>query len=443
MAIISGQDAALQIGLETTWGTAVTPTLQFDFTSESLNYMVDRVAEDALVGRKTTGRMDLMKVHTEGDFSGIVKPDNIGLLLGATTGEEAAAVVAPAQAEVTRVIAVADVAGNLDGTYFTLDDPTTSYYVWIEVDTSTNDPAPGGTAINVDITSGATASAVASAIQTAVDGEGDFSATVSDNVVTITNASTGAADDAADVDTGFTISTLTQGRAIATSAYNHAFTPVAGGTSGSLPHLTVTVDRKVAEFDYVSSKINQLQLQADVGDYLRATFGIVGYTEAAGSIQSLSASTLKPFRFRDGAVTVDGVAYDDVTSFSLTYANNLESDTWTMGSGIYLNEIEPQARDITLSLDVLYSATTNATRDAKYKADSTVALVLTFTSEEEAETDHPYELTISVPVGYITQASPNISGPERIKQTLEVTATEGASEAITITLTDAQSTDYL
>lgn len=39
----------------------------------------------------------------------------------------------PARPEITDVTAVADVAGNLGGKYFTLDTPTTPYYVWYNV----------------------------------------------------------------------------------------------------------------------------------------------------------------------------------------------------------------------------------------------------------------------------------------------------------------------
>ena len=115
--------------------------------------------------------------------------------------------------EVTEVTTVADIASDsLGGTYFELDSPTTPYYVWIDVDNGSTDPAPGGrTAIEVDISAGATADQVASAVQAAINALADFSASVATNVVTIINSDHGSSPDATDVDTGFTIATLIQG----------------------------------------------------------------------------------------------------------------------------------------------------------------------------------------------------------------------------------------
>lgn len=114
--------------------------------------------------------------------------------------------------ETTDVTTVADVAGNLGGKHFLLDTPSVAYYVWIDVDNTSVDPAPASrVGIEVDITSGATADAVASAIQSAVDAVVGLDASVSTNVVTITNAAVGDVTDTLDVDTGFTIAVTQQG----------------------------------------------------------------------------------------------------------------------------------------------------------------------------------------------------------------------------------------
>lgn len=113
--------------------------------------------------------------------------------------------------EITTITTVADVAGSLDGTYFTLNSPSTSYYAWIDVDNGSIDPAPGGTGIEVDISTGDSASTVATALQTALDAISDFKATVNGSTITLTNIDSGAVTDAVDVDTGFTITVQYQG----------------------------------------------------------------------------------------------------------------------------------------------------------------------------------------------------------------------------------------
>lgn len=326
MGAISGQDSKLQIGKETTWGTAVAPTVQIGFTSESLKYVQGYIEEDVMVGLKTTGRMDISGKKVEGDFSMIVKPDNIGLLLAAALGNESSA----------------------------------------------------------------------------------------------------------------------NGVGATSTVYEHSFSCLASGTSNSLPKLTIVVDRHVAVKGYKSCKINQLTLEAAVNDYLRATFSVRGHSEADDAVESLSYSTKRAFQFIDGNITVDGSNYADITNFRLTVNNNLENDLFTMDSSTYMQEIEPQKREITIELEALYSSSTNTTREDNFLAGATAAINIIFTSTEEAAESEYYLLTIKIPLAYITDASPNVGGPERIKQTLVCKASENASnEPITIVLQDLQTTRYL
>lgn len=91
MAIISGQQAKLQVGVQSNWSTAVAPTLGVEFTQEGLNFVPNYLSSDALTGRITVDRMDPAGSKVEGSFSMICNPDNVGLLLSATLGAEAAA----------------------------------------------------------------------------------------------------------------------------------------------------------------------------------------------------------------------------------------------------------------------------------------------------------------------------------------------------------------
>ena len=58
------------------------------------------------------------------------------------------------------ILTVADVGGNLDGTYWTLYNGATEYYVWYSKNSSTTDPAPGGTGIKVSYTTGDSAATI-------------------------------------------------------------------------------------------------------------------------------------------------------------------------------------------------------------------------------------------------------------------------------------------
>lgn len=88
----SGNDAALQIGLETTWGTAVTPTLALEFTSEDGTTNQNMINSNALIGAPTDYRLVKGTEDNTNSITIEVNPQNIGLLLGLMAGEEAAPV---------------------------------------------------------------------------------------------------------------------------------------------------------------------------------------------------------------------------------------------------------------------------------------------------------------------------------------------------------------
>lgn len=325
MGVIAGNNAVMQAGLQSNWSTQVTPTLQIEFTSESLQYMPNYIESDALTGARTSDRMDIAGIKTEGGFDIIVNPDNIGLLLASLLGAEAA----PA--------------------------------------------AVSGSAV-----------------------------------------------------------------------YDHAFTPMSANIASSLPKLTLLVDRIVGIRKYVGVKLDTMSLNAQTQDYLRASFTARGYDEVSGTKAALSGSTKRPFQFVDGALKVDTADYADVVSFTMDYGNNLENDLYTLNGSNKMQEIQPQKRDITFNLETLYSTATNTTRTDKFIAGATVDLELTFTSTEDVLTGKPYTLTVKAPKCYITEANPNVDGPDRIRMTMALRATEsGGVSPVTITLRDGRSTAYL
>jgi len=251
-----------------------------------------------------------------------------------------------------------------------------------------------------------------------------------DNIGILLSACLGAEADPADVDSS--------------AVYDHLFTPISANVSSSLPKLTTVVDRIVGVFGYIGCKIDSMSLAAQTQDYLRATFNVRGYDEQSDALESLSASSKRPFQFVDGNVTIDAGDYADITSFSMNYSNNLESDLFTLNGETKMQEIEPQKRDITFNLETLYSTATNSTRTDDFKAGDTVALVATFTSTEEVLTGKYYTLTVSAPNCYITDCNPSVSGPERLRMSMSLKAVEtGGESPVTITLRDGNASKHI
>ena len=131
---------------------------------------------------------------------------------------KASGTTATAQAEISTVTCVADVSNSLDGKYFTFKSGANlPFYAWINTSGgSATDPAPGGTGITVNVTTGDTAAAVATAVASAINADAAFNATSSGAVVTITNAVAGGADDIDEGDSGFTVAVTQQGNGAVT-----------------------------------------------------------------------------------------------------------------------------------------------------------------------------------------------------------------------------------
>lgn len=118
--------------------------------------------------------------------------------------------------EITTVACVADVGGSLGGTYFTLNaaNDLVKYYVWFNVDDASTDPAPSGlVGIEVPIAEDDSDDDVAAALAAALDAVPDFGAAAVNEVVTVTNAADGVTSNAADVDSGVSITVTQQGDA--------------------------------------------------------------------------------------------------------------------------------------------------------------------------------------------------------------------------------------
>lgn len=119
-------------------------------------------------------------------------------------------------AHVQTITTVADVTSSLNSKYFFLYAADgTKRYVWFNVAVAGVDPALAGfTGVAVALSANATAAAVATAMNTAIDALDDFVSTVSGNVVTVTDVTSGyapAMHDGASAGSGFAFSVSTLG----------------------------------------------------------------------------------------------------------------------------------------------------------------------------------------------------------------------------------------
>jgi len=230
----------------------------------------------------------------------------------------------------------------------------------------------------------------------------------------------------------------------ADGSYKHTFTAIGTGLNDSLPSASIRVDRVVSAFVYNGCKVNQISFSAAAGDYVKSDVTIAGRTETTGTLTSgLSPSARKAFRFAGGKCYKDSVEIADITSMTVDYNNNLDSQTQTTGTGDYYAEPECGTREISVSLEMLYSASVETIREAVYKTDDTFSISLNFESDEEIADGVPYSLVISIPCCQCSEADANMGGLETLKQSLTINAVDNLSdELITFELTNDKATVY-
>lgn len=322
--IITGRGTSAQWGQETTWGTAVAPTVALNYLSETMKLVLNKKAEDTLNSQITTAAMEIMNQHVEGDITLLLKPENAGYLLACLFG----------------------------------------------------------------------------------------------------------------VETGPTLKSGTTG------VYEHEFTCIAPGSSNSLKKFTLVIDRHTHVKGYAGCKVDSFSMSASPEDHLKATFGIVGKSEATDTTESLSVTTLKGFRFVGGSVKYNGStslnAY--VKSVKLDIKNNLTKDPGISG---YLLEPEPQDREITFSIEARFDTAIDTIREAQFIGNATVDFTLEFVSPELIETGEYYTIKIVINDANVTDLSPNVSGADQLTATIEGKAMDNSGEPITVTLYDGKETDYV
>lgn len=225
-------------------------------------------------------------------------------------------------------------------------------------------------------------------------------------------------------------------KATTTGVYEHEFTLT--DHNASLPSFTAIIDRKASTPAYTGLKVSNLSIEAQSKNFIRATMGLKGKAEEAGTLAvGLSVPTLSSFRFVNGSMTIDAVEFADVTSVNFTIDNKLDDGEYTLGSGIYASEMEHNERMVSISFDCFYNAAADDIREDKYKVDgATAAIVLTFETPDEIEVGEKYTIQIELPKVVITQANPMVSGKEKLAFNISGTALQGVSEPVTITYFD-------
>lgn len=217
--------------------------------------------------------------------------------------------------------------------------------------------------------------------------------------------------------------------ALGVSAYasgKHTFTCIESAEDKHLPAWTFYVDRKVGKFAYTGCKIGSLSLSASAGNYLTCDVSGNGkLEETVSSLATLTPSSLRAFKFAQAKVyskaknAESRTELADVTNLSIEINNNLDAQTQTTSTGDHYKEPEVGTREITATVDMIYSVSAETARNAFYKSDDTLSIEAEFISDETfGEDDTPYSLKIKLPCVQCSDATANMGGLDTLSQNM-------------------------
>jgi len=183
-------------------------------------------------------------------------------------------------------------------------------------------------------------------------------------------------------------------------------------------------------------KIASFDLSVGAGDIAKGKFSIdaagLTQTEASVATPSFSSST-NLFHFAQGAIT-DNVSttYANIKDFDINVDNVLKTDRYNIGSaGAKQEQIINGFRNITGKITAEFIDTVLL---AKFLADTTAGLKLTFTGAAIGTGSEFETLEIKLPAVKFDGDTPAVSGPGVIDVTFNFTAyDDGTNAPLTIT----------
>ena len=190
-------------------------------------------------------------------------------------------------------------------------------------------------------------------------------------------------------------------------------------------------------------KIASFDLSVGAGDIAKGKFSLdaagLTQTEASVATPSFSAAT-NLFHFAQGAIT-DNVSttYANIKDFDINVDNALKTDRYNLGSvGAKQEQIINGFRNITGKITAEFIDTVLL---AKFLADTTAGLKLTFTGAAIGSGSEFETLEIKLPAVKFDGDTPAVSGPGVIDVTFNFTAyDDGTNAPLTITYKTTDST---
>lgn len=208
--------------------------------------------------------------------------------------------------------------------------------------------------------------------------------------------------------------------------YTHTATP--GDLTGK--SLTVQVGKPdvsgtVQPFTYAGAKVASWEIGASVNEYAMLTLTLSAWTEVTATALATASysSTLSPFTFVGGALTIAGSGVSTVRDFSISGDNKLATDRHRIGSATVKEQLEEGVREYAGTISADFESLTAYNR---FVNGTEAALVLAFTSGSDT-------LTITTNARFDGETPSVGSADELLEQPLPFVCVSSTSDAAAVT----------
>lgn len=180
----------------------------------------------------------------------------------------------------------------------------------------------------------------------------------------------------------------------------------------------------VTPFTYTGCKINEWEVAADIGEFVKLTLGITGRDETTATALAAASygTTYVPFCFVDCSIVV-AAATLLAHKMSLKATNNLRTDHFHLGSRLISEQVDNGQREYIGQLDVDFLGTTQY----NLVANGTTGAVVIAMNNGSGDT-----LTFTLNARF-TGETPTVEGPEMLSLPLNFEAFSPTSDAAAIT----------
>ncbi len=235
-------------------------------------------------------------------------------------------------------------------------------------------------------------------------------------------------------------SSLTSNGTTAAQDWTHTFSRL---NASQLPTYSWWFDKGAAYPQFLGCMVNKLDFAIKAKEFIIAESEWMGLSyDTNGTSKSPSYSAVKPFKFDQCVVNVDGSPVLNYDNLKISFNNDVEVEHCLSGS-IYANKIYSKGFEVMVTMDFVLE---DVTQYNKFLAGTACALNFVVTSADDisgGSTGTKYSLTIDIPTANYSVASyPNAPGLLKIAFTARGVYTLASTKTVSVALTNSVAAAY-